>query len=84
MYAASLVFLLGAAASLYLGFRHGRLTFVFASIAASMLSMLFLGVSILRRRSVEALAPRQPFPSAPPEEETPVAHDVPEDTPGTA
>jgi hypothetical protein len=79
----SLVFLLAGLLSLLLGFQKENLALVFGSIAASVLSMLFLGVSVLRRRAAleaqqQALAPWTP---ARPEEETPAVHDVPEDAP---
>jgi hypothetical protein len=82
VYTVSLVLLLAAVATLYLGFRAGNLVFVFASIAASVLSMLFLGVSVLRRRAVEeGNAAMSAWTAARPDEETPAAHDVPEDEP---
>jgi len=81
MYATSLVLLLAGVAFLALGFQRENLVLVFASIAASVLSMLFLGVSVLRRRAAldaeqRAMAPWTP---APVDEEVPAVHDVPEE-----
>lgn len=51
MYVMSLLFLLASVASLLLGLRRGGLTLVFISIGCSVLAALFLGASVLRKRS---------------------------------
>ncbi|HEX9891139.1 MAG TPA: hypothetical protein VGB28_03680 [Actinomycetota bacterium] len=81
MYATSLVLLLVGVACLALGFQRENLILVFASIAASVLSMLFLGVSVLRRRAVQDAERRAmaPWTPAPVDEEVPAVHDVPEE-----
>lgn len=51
MYVMSLLFLLASVVSLLLGLRRGGLTLVFVSIGCSVLAALFLGASVLRKRS---------------------------------
>jgi len=86
VYATSLALLVVAGVSVYLGFRRGNVILIYASIAASMLSMLFNAVSVLRRRAADAGATRGtvPFSPAPVEEGTPAVHDVPEESPGSS
>lgn len=60
MYVLSLFFLLASVSSLLVGVQGGGLTLVFSSLGFSVLSALFLGASVLRRRSEQ-----------PPEEDMP-------------
>jgi hypothetical protein len=60
VYVLSLVFLLASVISLLVGVQGGGLVLVFSSIGFSVLAALFLGASVLRRRSEQ-----------PPEEEIP-------------
>lgn len=87
MYAASVFFLLVAIGALVAGFFQSGLTFVYASIGASVLAGVFLLIGVLRKRSIvvaTAGAPYEPPPWIGPPRAEPAPRVEPLTTPPVA